>query len=130
MMSSFRSRWLDHTPTASKSSEPRQEPTDKTCKGPTPDTAELKATKPKPTQGAAPSGVALAAKPDTLPRLPWQLERLLSAASSGVLAADLPGVPDVPHYTLSWGCSYLVGDRAEALRRLWRVHAAWQERLN
>lgn len=74
----------------------------------------------------APSGIALPAKPDTVPRLPWQLERLLSAASSGVLAADIPGVPDVPRYTLSWGCSYLTGDRTESERRLWQVYRAWQ----
>lgn len=76
------------------------------------------------------SGVTLPTKPDTLPRLPWQLERLLSAASSGVLTAGLPGVPDVPDYTLSLGCSYLVGDRDEATRRLWQVYEAWQGRLN
>ena len=69
---------------------------------------------------------ALRNKSDTVSRLPWQLERLLSAASSGVLSADLPGVPDVPRYTLGWGCSYLVGDRAEATRRLWQVYRAWQ----
>lgn len=64
--------------------------------------------------------------PDTLPRLPWQLERLLSAAGSGVLTADLPSVPDVPRYTLAWGCSYLTGDRAEAERRLWQVYRIWK----
>lgn len=40
-------------------------------------------------------GIRLAKKPDTLPRLPWELERLLSAAGSNVLTAELPGVPDV-----------------------------------
>lgn len=64
--------------------------------------------------------------PDTLPRLPWQLERLLSAAGSNVLTADLPGVPDVGAYALAWGCAYLTGDRAEAERRLWQVYRAWQ----
>lgn len=63
---------------------------------------------------------------DTLPRLPWQLERLLSAAASNVLTVELPGVPDVPRYALAWGCAYLTGDRSEALSRLWQVYRAWQ----
>ncbi len=64
--------------------------------------------------------------PNTLPRLPWQLERLLSAAASNVLTVELPGVPDVPRYALAWGCAYLTGDRSEALSRLWQVYRAWQ----
>ncbi len=64
--------------------------------------------------------------PTTLPQLPWQLERLLSAASSNVLTVDLPGVPDAGRYTLAWGCSYLTGDRDESLSRLWAVYRAWQ----
>lgn len=64
--------------------------------------------------------------PDTLPRLPWQLERLLSAAGSDTLTVSLPGVPDAPRYTLAWGAAYLTGDRDEALRRLWGVYRAWQ----
>lgn len=66
------------------------------------------------------------AAPDTLPCLPWQLKRLLSAAGSNVLTAELPGVRDVGRYTLAWGCAYLTGDRAEAERRLWQVYQAWQ----
>lgn len=68
---------------------------------------------------------------DTIPRLPWQLERLISAAASGVLpdgtvmlASGL--VPDLGRYTLGWAAAYLVGDRAEAKRRLWQVYRAWQ----
>ncbi|MDQ3398470.1 MAG: hypothetical protein M3511_12025 [Deinococcota bacterium] len=63
--------------------------------------------------------------PDSVPRLPWQLERLISAASSGCLEATVPGVPDVGRYTLAWAASYLTSDRDEALRRLWEVHKAW-----
>ncbi len=63
--------------------------------------------------------------PGTLPRLPWQLERLLSAAASNVLA--VMGVPDAPRYVLAWGCSYLTGNRDEALSRLWAVYRASQK---
>ncbi len=71
-------------------------------------------------------GTRLAKRPDALPRLPWQLERLLGAASNDLLTADLPGVPDIGRYTLAWGCAYLTGDRTEAERRLWQVYRAWQ----
>lgn len=69
--------------------------------------------------------------PDAPPRLPWQLERLISAACADVLPKDtvtLPSgiVPDLGRYTLAWGCAYLVSDRAEAKRRLWQVYRAWQ----
>ena len=62
----------------------------------------------------------------TVPRLPWQLERLLSAASSGLLTFTLRGVPNVNSYVTGWGCVYLMGDREEALERLWAVYRAWQ----
>lgn len=70
-------------------------------------------------------------KTGTLPRLPWQLEALLRAASSDLLPKEtvtLPAglVPDLNRYTLAWGCSYLTGDRNEALRRLWQAHGVWQ----
>ncbi len=64
--------------------------------------------------------------PDTLPRLPWQLDRLVSAASSDNLDAAMPGVHDLNRYTLGWAAAYLVGDRDEALARLWAAHRAWQ----
>ena len=69
--------------------------------------------------------------PDTLPRLPWQLERLVSAASSDLLPKEpvmLPSglVPDLNRYALAWAASYLIGDRQEALSRLWQVRRAWQ----
>lgn len=60
------------------------------------------------------------------PDFPWELKRLLAAAASDVLQADLPGVPDAGRYTLAWGVSYLTGDREEALRRLWQVYRAWK----
>lgn len=69
--------------------------------------------------------------PDTVPRLPWQLERLVSAAQSGQLPKDPTMlssglVPDLNHYTLGWAAAYLTGDRQEALSRLWQVRRAWQ----
>ncbi len=64
--------------------------------------------------------------PDTLPRLPWQLARLVSAASSDNLDAAMPGVHDLNRYTLGWAAAYLTGGRDEALARLWAVHRAWQ----
>lgn len=68
---------------------------------------------------------------DDLPRLPWQLERLVSAASSDLLPKEpvmLPSglVPDLNRYALAWAVTYLVGDRQEALSRLWQVRRAWQ----
>jgi hypothetical protein len=105
-VSSFESRWLAYTPAQEKSLQTPKEAAVKTSKSPEPLV---------PTQTA-----------DTLPRLPWQLERLVSAASSNVLTVELPGVPDVPRYTVAWAASYLTGDRDEALRRLWEVYSAWQ----
>ncbi len=69
--------------------------------------------------------------PCTLPRLPWQLESLLRAASSGQLLTGTVMLPDglttdLGSYTLAWGCAYLTGDRDEALRRLWTVYRQWQ----
>ncbi len=61
-----------------------------------------------------------------VPRLPWQLERLVRAASSSQLQATLKGVHDPARYTLAWAAAYLTGDREEALRRLWQVYEAWQ----
>jgi hypothetical protein len=68
----------------------------------------------------APSG-------EVIPSLPWQLAGLLRAAGSKQLTISLKGVPDVCLYTLAWGVAYLVGDRDEALARLWQVYMAWQE---
>jgi hypothetical protein len=69
--------------------------------------------------------------PGCMARLPWQLESLLRAASSGVLPTGTVNLPeglvtDLSTYTLAWGCAYLTGDRDEALRRLWAVYRTWQ----
>jgi hypothetical protein len=69
----------------------------------------------------------------SVPRLPWQLERLISAASNGSLpkreATELePGqfVMDLNQYVLAWAAAYLTGDREEALAQMWKAHRAWQ----
>lgn len=68
--------------------------------------------------------------PDALPRLPRQLERLVSAACADVLPETVMlssgFVNDLNRYVLGWGCSYLIGDRTEAERRLWEAHRVWQ----
>lgn len=69
---------------------------------------------------------------DTVPRLPWQLEALLRAASSDLLPKDplmLPSglVPNMNRHTLARAASYLVSDRQQALSRLWQVRRAWQQ---
>jgi hypothetical protein len=70
-------------------------------------------------------------KSETLPRLPWQLERLISAACADVLPETvvLPSglVTDLGRYVRAWGCTYLVSDCQEAERRLWQVYRAWKE---
>ena len=58
--------------------------------------------------------------------LPWQLVRLINAASSGALAVQSTGIPDTNRYVMAWGCSYLAGDKQEALERLWEVYNLWQ----
>lgn len=119
-MSSFNSRWLGYAPNKEavkeKSLETPKNVPSKTDKSPEP--------KPAPALEVAPSA-------GILPRLPWQLERLISAACADVLPKDtttLPDglVPDLNRYVLAWGCSYLVSDRVEAERRLWQVYRAWQ----
>lgn len=66
-----------------------------------------------------------------LPRLPWQLERLVNAASNHLLTFTLSGIPDVNRYVQAWACSYLASSqRDEALKRLWEVYALWQQTTN
>lgn len=78
-------------------------------------------------------GVAIPTRPDTIPRLPWQLEALLRAANSDVLPKGLQQVqgqgqvPDLSTYALACATSYLIGDRDAALERLWRVYRTWKE---
>ena len=115
-MSSFNSRWLGYAPVKEKSPETPKNAPDKTDKSLEPVAA--------PAPEVAPSA-------ETAPRLPWQLERLISAACADALpqgTVTLPSgfVTDLNRYVLGWGCSYLVSDRAEAERRLWQAHRAWK----
>jgi hypothetical protein len=72
----------------------------------------------------------LAPRRDTIPRLPWQLERLLRAASSNVLEVSIKGVPDPARYVMAWGCAYLTGECDESVQRLWQVYRAWNNEVN
>jgi hypothetical protein len=110
----FESRWLGFTPGDVKSLRTPKRAPDKTDESSETTSAE-----------------APALDADTLPRLPWQLERLVRAASSDLLpegstmlASGL--VTDLNRYTLAWAASYLTGDRDEALSRLWQARRVWQ----
>ncbi len=70
-------------------------------------------------------GIEIAGRGNSLPGLPFALERLVSAASSNLLAGfTFDGVPDINRYVMAWACCYLVGDRDEALNRLRQVQIA------
>lgn len=76
-------------------------------------------------------GKCLEQVPKASTELPWQLERLISAAcadalSQGTVKLTSGIVPDLKLYVLGWGCSYFISDRTEAERRLWEAHRAWQ----
>jgi hypothetical protein len=61
-----------------------------------------------------------------LPRLPWQLRRLVVAASSGTLDIPICGVPNTARYVMGWACEYLVSSQPEEpLKRLWEVYEQW-----
>jgi TubC N-terminal docking domain len=66
----------------------------------------------------------------SIPRLPWQLERLLNAASSGVLNIEMRGVRDTPRRVMALACDYLAGDNQKALSDLWEVYTSWQQNKN
>jgi hypothetical protein len=65
-----------------------------------------------------------------IPPLPWQLERLVSAAASRLLptgAVPLPGgfVPDLGRYVLACLAGHCTG-APEAIERLWDAYHAWR----
>ena len=93
-------------------------------------TLRNKSLKPEVAVAALPV-ITLPEQPDTLPRLPWQLERLLAAAASDVLPQGMTYLEsglvfDLQKYVLAGAGAYLIGDRDEALKRLWQAHRAWQ----
>lgn len=117
-MSSFSSRWSSYVPTKEPAEEKSFE-TPKNVPGKTDKSPE-----PRKVLIIEPSA-------GTVPRLPWQLERLVSAAHSDQLpkgTVTLPAgfIPDLNRYTLGWAAAYLTGDRTEALSRLWQARRAWQ----
>jgi hypothetical protein len=70
-------------------------------------------------------GVKLEGRGNTIPRLPFALERLVSAASSDQLTGfSFDGVLDINSYVRAWACAYLVGDQQHALDRLNQVQTA------
>ena len=70
-------------------------------------------------------GVKLPPRADTIPRLPFALERLVSAASSDQLTGfSFDGVLDINSYVRAWACAYLVGDQQHAIDRLHQVQMA------
>lgn len=70
-------------------------------------------------------GVTIPTSPDTLPRLPFALTRLVSAASSDLLSGfTFDGVGDINNYVRGLACDYLVGDQQYALDRLNQVQMA------
>lgn len=137
-MTTFKSKWENFSPTK-KVFETSQSVTSKTSESPVtflqmPENETSKGSESlliPPSAGFAGSGVARFEKvasdaEQTIMRLPWQLERLVQAASSGVLNISLHGVGDVTRYVMAWACSYLTADKDEALKRLWEVYSLWQ----
>ena len=79
-------------------------------------------------------GLSLLNKTRTLERLPWELERLVSAASNGVLPSgsftlESGIVPDLERYVLAWTCAYVLGDTVHAGSRLWEAHRVWKSKM-
>jgi hypothetical protein len=64
----------------------------------------------------------------TLPRLPWQLERLVKAAINDALRdVSVRGVADTKERVKAYALEYFTGgDKAESLKQLWEVYALWQ----
>jgi hypothetical protein len=69
-------------------------------------------------------------KTRTLEKLPFELERLIAAASNGALPSgsftlESGIVPDLERYVLAWCAGYVLGESKQALSRLWEVHKVW-----
>lgn len=92
-------------------------------------TANLEIKYPEPRD----TGTSAQNLPGSLERLPWQLENLIRAASSDALPAsaklETGIVPDLNRYVMAWASTYLIGDREEAVTRLWAVWQLWRGHL-
>lgn len=66
----------------------------------------------------------------TIQRLPWKLEQLIHTATNTQLTLSMPGVTNINAYVMSWACTYLVGDKAEALKRLNEVQMVKELSVN
>lgn len=71
-------------------------------------------------------------KIEAIPRLPWELERLVSAASNSVLPFGTHQlssgvVPSLEKFVLGWAAAYLCGATTDALNQLWDVWTLWQD---
>lgn len=124
--------YLDKAKTvpSQKSTEPKEVPVTKETNYTKKASTTLQMSPPGLRNNPQPQSVAIPQPPDTLPRLPWQLERLVSAASSdalpkGTVSLSAGLVPDLSSYVLAWAAAYLTGDTTEPLRRLWEAHRAW-----
>ncbi len=65
-----------------------------------------------------------------IPRLPWQLENLIGAATCGDLGITHRDIPNVTSYVLSWAASYLLGDHEAIEGRLWEIYDLRQKKIN
>jgi hypothetical protein len=70
----------------------------------------------------------------TFEQLPPELEALIRAAINDALPAGSVKLPDglitdMSRYITAWGCAYLIGNRADALARLWAVQRVWRADL-
>ena len=66
-----------------------------------------------------------------LPRLPWELERLVSAAGNATLPDGSIYTPkgiitNLNLYVLAWAAAYLTGATEDARTHLWEAWYAWQ----
>ena len=74
-------------------------------------------------------------KPRILEKLPFELERLVSAAANDVLPSgsfklESGMIPDFRLYVLAWCAAYLLGDSKQALSRLWEASNVWTQSRN
>lgn len=69
-------------------------------------------------------------KRDSIPRLPFKLERLVSAATNNQLNFYARDIPDLNSFVIAWACAYLVGDQQEAINRLNQILELREQAVN